>query len=250
MCGRFVSSTPPDQLATYFDVDGLAEQLVDRGPNFNTAPTTGVFVVHQDRQLRRLDSFRWGLVPSWAKDLSIGARMINARAETVAAKPAFRSAFAKRRCIIPADGFYEWTLPAGSKKKQPYFIHRPDGEPFAFAGLWETWKGPKGKDGDVDPTMAPAEPLRSCSIVTTSANEAMSALHDRMPVILPSDAWDTWLDPEQHDTELLGGLLVPAPSELIAFHPVSTEVNNARNKGEHLTDEIEPSDDQASATSE
>lgn len=261
MCGRFVSSTPPDQLAAYFDVDGLAEQLVDRGPNFNTAPTTGVFVVHQDGQVRRLDSFRWGLVPSWAKDLSIGARMINARAETVATKPAFRSAFAKRRCIIPADGFYEWTLPAGSKKKQPYFIHRPDGEPYAFAGLWETWKGPraeKGADavGD-DPSMAPAEPMQSCSIVTTSANEAMSALHDRMPVILPADAWDSWLDPDQHDTELLGRLLVPAPSELITFHPVSTEVNNARNKGEHLTDEIELSDagspgaeDQDSATSE
>lgn len=244
MCGRFVSSTPPDQLAAYFDVDAVDEQLLDRGPNFNTAPTTGVYVVRQDGSTRRLESFRWGLVPSWAKDLSVGARMINARAETVATKPAFRSAFAKRRCIIPADGFFEWTLPEGAAKKQPYFIHRPDGEPYAFAGLWETWRGPKAaKDAEPpDERLAPAEPLRSCSIVTTGANEAMSALHDRMPVLLPRDAWGTWLDEDEHDTDLLGRLLVPAPSELITFHPVSTEVNNARNKGEHLIDPIDQSD--------
>lgn len=232
MCGRFVSSTPPDQLAAYFDVDDVPEQLLDRGPNYNTAPTSGVFVVYEDGTARHLDAFRWGLVPSWAKDVSIGNRLINARAETVASKPAFRRAFAGRRCIVPADGFYEWTTDPGTKKKQPHFVHRPDGEPFAFAGLWERWKGPSGtaEEGSA------AEPLRSCSIITTDANESMSTLHDRMPVILPRDAWDTWLDPDQHDTELLGRLLVPAPAELTVFHAVSTEVNSVRNKGAHLID--------------
>ena len=237
MCGRFVSSSPADKVAAYFDVDEVPEQLLDRGPNYNTAPTTSVLVVHEDGSTRRLDAFHWGLVPSWAKDTRIGARMINARAETIAEKPAFRRAFAQRRCIVPADGFYEWTTsPDPSAKKQPYFIHRPDGEPYAFAGVWERWRGPKGgaQEG------SEAEPLRSCSIVTTTANEPMSQLHDRMPVMLPRSAWDTWLDPDQHDTELLGQLLVPAPPGLITFHAVSTEVNNARNKGEHLVDEVDP----------
>ncbi len=244
MCGRFVSSTPPDQLAQYFDVDDTPEQLLDRGPNYNTAPTTGVFVVYSDGGTRHLDAFRWGLVPFWAKDVSVGNRMINARAETVTTKPAYRKAFERRRCIIPADGFYEWTTQPGSKKKQPYFIHRPDGEPYAFAGLWEVWKGPKpkkptdaeGAAPEPEQELPPAEPLRSCTIITTTANEPMSELHDRMPVILPQSAWEDWLSPEQQDTEALGRFLVPAPSELITFHPVSTEVNNVRNKGAQLMD--------------
>ena len=243
MCGRFVSSTPPDQLAQYFDVDEVPEQLLDRGPNYNTAPTTEVFVVRRDGDARRLDAFRWGLVPFWAKDPSVGNKMINARAETVAEKSAYRKALQHRRCIIPADGFYEWKKEPGSKRKQPFFIHRPDGEPYAFAGLWELWKGPKrtkaqeaaaAESGEADLPLA--EPLRSCTIITTSANEAMSELHDRMPVMLPRSAWDDWLSPDVEDAELLGKLLVPAPSELIAFHAVSTEVNNVRNKGEHLTE--------------
>ncbi len=238
MCGRFVSSSSPDQIATYFDVDAVSEQLLDRGPNFNTAPTTPVFVVLDDGTSRRLDAFHWGLVPFWAKDTKIGNRMINARAETVAEKNAFKRSLAKKRCIIPADGFYEWRTDPATKKKQPYFIHRPDGEPYAFAGLWEEWKGPKDAPTP-DPELPPVEPLRSTTIITTSANERMSELHDRMPVILPRSAWDQWLSPEETDVELIGKLLVPAPSELITFHPVSTEVNNARNKGEHLVDEIE-----------
>lgn len=238
MCGRFVSSTPPDQLARYFDVEEVPEQLLDRGPNYNTAPTTGIFVVRSDGSTRRLDAFRWGLVPFWAKDVSVGNRMINARAETVAEKSAYRKALVRRRCIVPADGFYEWKKEPGSKKKQPYFIHRPDGEPYAFAGLWEEWKGPKGKSADepATPDLPPGEPLRSCTIITTAANEKMTELHDRMPVILPRSAWDDWLSPEVDDVELLGKFLVPAPSELIAFHPVSTEVNNVRNKGEQLVE--------------
>jgi putative SOS response-associated peptidase YedK len=202
--------------------------------------------------------------------------MINARAETVASKPAFRSAFARTRCLIPADGFYEWTTQPGEKKKQPYFIHRPDGEPYAFAGLWETWKGPKpakpkkgdpapaedaptenttpAEGGEADhgevasapkdphgvPAPSPVDPLRTCTIITTSANSRMAELHDRMPVVLPRSAWDMWLNPDEHDTEALGRLLVPAPPELITFHAVSTEVNSARNKGEQLIDEIDP----------
>lgn len=248
MCGRFVSSSTPDQVASYFDVDSVDEQLLDRGPNFNTAPTTSVYVVHADGGVRALDAFRWGLVPSWAKDTKIGARMINARAETLAEKPAFKRAFAKRRCIIPADGFYEWKPlagPEGAKPaKQPYFIHRPDGEPYAFAGIWETWKGPKGSKAAPGveglPAPAPVEPLRSCSIITTSANTAMSELHDRMPVMLPRSAWEEWLSPEVDDLDLLGKLLVPASDDLITFHAVSTEVNSARNKGEHLADEVDP----------
>lgn len=235
MCGRFVSSSPPDKLAAYFDVEQLPEQLLDRGPNYNTAPTTSVFVVLEDGSTRRMDAFRWGLVPSWAKDLKIGARMINARAETIAEKPAFRRAFARRRCIVPADGFYEWTG-GGAGPKQPHYIHRPDGEPYAFAGIWEQWRGPTGAAQDG----TEAEPIRSCAIVTTEANEPMSQLHDRMPVILARADWETWLDPDQHDPELLGRLLVPASPELITFHAVSTEVNNARHRGEHLIDAVDP----------
>lgn len=232
VCGRFVSSSSPDQIAQYFDAEAVDDKLFERGPNFNTAPTSEVLVIREDGTTRRLDAFRWGLVPSWAKDLSIGSKMINSRAETVAAKPSFKRAFASRRCIIPVDGFYEWKAVPGEKRKQPYFIHRPDDEPFAFAGLWEQWRGPK----DQPPL---EEPIRTCSIITTEANSKMSEIHDRMPVILPRSAWDDWLSTEEHDTEMLGKFLVPAPSKLITFHPVSTEVNNARNRGEHLMDEVD-----------
>lgn len=226
MCGRYVSSTPPDELARYFGAALATEQLV--GPDFNVAPTRQVLTVVEDGDARTLGLSRWGLIPFWAKDATIGNKMINARAETVATKNAFRSAFARKRCIVPADGFYEWTKEAGQKVKQPWFIHRPDGEPFAFAGLWETWRGP---DRD-------QEPVRTCTIITGAANETMSRIHDRMPVILPPSAWDTWLDPAVQDTDLLGRFLVPAPPELITFHAVSTEVNNARNQGAHLLDPV------------
>jgi putative SOS response-associated peptidase YedK len=248
MCGRFVSSSPPDEIARYFDVDETAEQAVAQEPNYNTAPSTDVFVVYEDGSTRRLDTFHWGLVPAWAKDLSVGNRMINARAETVATKPAFKRAFTRRRCILPVDGFYEWKAAPGERRKQPYFIHRPDGEPFAFAGLWEQWHGTV-EDGKLvkahrpEEGEAPAEDevtVRSATIITGAANDAMSAIHDRMPIILPPAAWGTWLSPEEQDMELLGKLLVPAPNELITFHPVSTEVNSVRNKGEHLVEEVDP----------
>ena len=231
MCGRFVSATPPDQVAAYFGTEA-PEALLD--PSWNVAPTKDVYAVLSDGSTRHLDAFHWGLVPRWAKDVKIGSRMINARADTLASKGAYKPAFAKRRCLIPADGFYEWRKPPadGPKKapKQPFFIHRPDGAPYALAGLWEVWKGP---DGD-------QEPLRSCTIITTDPNPVMATIHDRMPVILPPEAWDTWLDRDNQDLELLGKLLVPADPELTVLRPISTEVNNVRNDGPQLTDEVDP----------
>jgi putative SOS response-associated peptidase YedK len=173
-------------------------------------------------------------VPFWADDPRIGNRMINARAESVATKSAYRHAFKKQRCLIPADGFYEWKAVKGQKRKQPYYIHRPDGEPYAFAGLWETWK-PRTADGNGDGD-GDEERLVSCTIITGTANAEMAKLHDRMPVMLPADRWAIWLDEDNHDTEALGQLLVPAPERLITFHPVSLEVGNPRNKGAHLVE--------------
>jgi putative SOS response-associated peptidase YedK len=227
MCGRFVSASSPDEIARYFDAEA-PEALLE--PSYNVAPTNDVYAVLSDGGVRRLDAFHWGLVPIWAKDPRQGAKMINARAETLASKNAYKPAFKRRRCLIPADGFYEWKKIPGQKTKQPHFIHQPDGEPLAFAGLWEVWRGPD-RQGD---------PLRSCTIVTTSANETMQPLHDRMPVILPASAWDQWLDPANDDLETLGKLLVPAPPEVIVTHPVSTEVNSVRNKGAELIEPVDP----------
>jgi putative SOS response-associated peptidase YedK len=230
MCGRFVSATPPDQVAAYFGTEA-PEALLE--PSYNVAPTNDVYAVLADGSARHLDAFHWGLVPLWAKDPKIGSKMINARAETLAEKNAYKAAFKRRRCLIPADGFYEWKKdPAAppKAKKQPYFIHRADGEPYAFAGLWEVWRGPE-KD---------QEPLRSCTIITTAPNDVMASIHDRMPVILPASAWDAWLDRENDDLDLLGKLLVPADPALTVMHPVSTQVNNVRNKGPELVAEIDP----------
>lgn len=227
MCGRYVSATPPDQIAAYF---GTEEPEASLPASYNVAPTNDVYAVLADGGVRHLDAFHWGLIPLWAKEAKIGSKMINARAETLGEKSAFKSAFKKRRCLIPADGFYEWRKNATDPKKgkkQPFFIHRPDGEPYAFAGLWEVWRGPERDQ----------EPLRSCTIITTTPNDAMAEIHDRMPVILPSSAWDTWLDRNNDDLDLLGQLLVPSAAGLITMHPVSTQVNNVRNDGEALVDE-------------
>lgn len=232
MCGRFVSSSSPADLASYFGAEGTVDEALEQ--NYNVAPTSDVYVVHADGGVRRVDAFHWGLVPIWAKDPKVGNRMINARSETLASKGAFKPAFKRRRCIVPADGFYEWKKLDGRKKKQPYFIHRPDDEPFAFAGLWEVWKGPEKGSDDVQ--------LRSTTIITTSANEPMSAIHDRMPVVLPPSAWDEWLDPDNDDIDTLGKLLVPAPASLITMHPVSVDVGNVRNNGSRLVEEIAPED--------
>jgi putative SOS response-associated peptidase YedK len=227
MCGRFVSSSPPDQIAQYFGAEAPTEKALE--PSYNVAPTNDIYVVLESGGIRRVEPMHWGLVPSWAKDLKIGNKLINARAETVAEKPSFRSAFKRRRCIIPVDGFYEWVKVAGQKKKQPYFISRPDGDPYAFAGLWETWRPSKDSDDEV----------HSCTIITGSPNEKMAEIHHRMPIMLPPDTWEPWLDPDNTDVEEVGRFLVPAPVSLITFHPVSLEVNNPRNKSEHLSDEVE-----------
>jgi putative SOS response-associated peptidase YedK len=227
MCGRFVSTSPPDELARYFDAAAPETALE---PSYNVAPTNDVYAVTEDGGVRRIDAFHWGLVPMWAKDPSAGNKMINARAESVATKNAYRASFKRRRCLIPADGFYEWKKLPGQKRKQPMFIHPPEGERFAFAGLWEVWRGPD-KQGD---------PLHSCTIITTTPNKPMAAVHDRMPVILPASKWAEWLDPENDDIETLGKLLVPAPAAVTLMHPVSTEVNNVRNKGAHLIEEAAP----------
>jgi putative SOS response-associated peptidase YedK len=223
VCGRFVSSSTPDELASYFAAE-LAPPA-DLAPNYNVAPTEDVLVVRHDGEARRLEAFRWGLVPPWAKDLASGAKMINARAETLTSKTVFRKALEQRRCLVPADGFYEWTKVPGHRKKQPWYIHRPDGEPYAFAGLWERWRAGAGQPW-----------VLTCTIITGAANEAMAPLHDRMPIMLPPDRWEQWLDRSCSDVDGLARLLVPAPAELIAFHPVSTAVNRAGNGGPDAPD--------------
>jgi len=234
MCGRFVSATPPDQIAAYFGATLDAEALPD---NFNVAPTNDIYAIVDTGAGPTLQVFHWGLIPSWAKDAKIGQKMINARAETLADKPAFKSIFRKYRCIIPADGFYEWKAEpgkltrTGKPAKQPMYIHRLDGEPLAFAGLWSAWK---------DRSAGDELSLHSATIVTTSANGTMAPVHDRMPVLLPRSRWAEWLDPAKDDLVSLGGLLVPAPDDVLTMHPVSTEVNNVRNRGAELREPVDP----------
>ncbi|MCH1434274.1 MAG: SOS response-associated peptidase [Acidimicrobiales bacterium] len=240
MCGRYVSATPPDQLARYFGAESVVEARKSPDSeefvgNFNVAPTQGVFTVYETQGERWLDTFHWGLVPFWAKDPKIGSRMINARAETIAEKNSFKRPFAKKRCIIPADGFYEWKRVEGLKRKQPMYLTTIDESPFALAGLWEVWKDSNTLDQDGEPLE-----LYSCTIITGEPNEKVADVHDRMPVMLPPDAWDTWLDRDNHDVEALQELLVPAPAELIQLRMVSTDVNNVRNNNPSLIDEAEP----------
>ncbi|MCW2935192.1 MAG: hypothetical protein JWM19_6154, partial [Actinomycetia bacterium] len=190
-----------------------------------------------DRPRRELRLVRWGLVPSWAKDAAGGARMINARAETVAVKPAFRGAFARRRCIIPADGYYEWQAAADKadkKAKQPFYIYRSDGGVLCFAGLYELWR-----DGSVPADHEDAW-LWTASIITTEATDEIGAIHDRTPMVIPAKSWDDWLDPANNDKELMLATMLPATSSGaggLASHPVSTAVNSVRNNGPDL---IEP----------
>lgn len=239
MCGRFVSASPPDELARYFDVDQVAETVAGDGldPSYNVAPTNDVYVVYDTGDLRRLDAFHWGLIPFWAKDRKVGYKMINARAETVTEKATYKRPFERRRCIVPADGFFEWKVVPGQKAKQPMYIHRADGEPLAFAGLWELWK-PKADDGEA--TTDESAWVRSCTILTCAANETMAPVHDRMPVLLPPAAWDEWLAADNHDLDALGQLLVPAPPTLLTMHPVTTRVNNVRSKDSGLIEPFDP----------
>ena len=214
MCGRFALIVDASVLADVFDVDPPRELQ----PRFNIAPTQTIPVIRAGKEFARECSMvRWGLVPSWAKDEKMGARMINARGETVAEKPSFRSAVKSRRCLIPADGFYEWVRT--DEGKQPHFIHFSDAKPFAFAGLWERWS----KGG--------SKPLDTCTIITTSPNELIADLHDRMPVILPRALYEEWLDPTPMSAKRLQEVLVPHPAEGMEAYPVSTFVNKPANDG-------------------
>ncbi|MFC6287385.1 SOS response-associated peptidase [Nocardioides sp. GCM10027113] len=248
MCGRYASSRRPEDLVEEFEV------VADRTPgplepDYNVAPTKEVYAVLErpprrpeaegepvepaERQLRVL---RWGLVPSWAKDPAIGNRMINARMETVADKPAYRRAFASRRCLLPADGYYEWyptsqLSKAGKPMKQPFFIRPTDGHPLAMAGLYEIWR---------DPTRADDDPDRfrwTCTVLTTEAEDAVGHIHDRMPLTVERDRWDQWLDPTVSGRDDLLSLLVPAAPGRLEAYPVSRLVSNVRNNGAEL---IEP----------
>lgn len=213
MCGRFALYTDPETLARCF----LAKAPADMKPHYNIAPTQNIPIVRQEDGERRFALARWGLIPHWAKEMNTGYSTINARAETVSSKPAFRHAFRYRRCLIPADGFYEWQARPGAKIKQPWFIVLRDHEPMAFAGLWDVWRSPEGME------------LESCSIIVTEANDLMRPIHERMPVILASDNWNTWLESDAKDTQALQNLLKPYPAEDMVTWPVSTKVNNPRN---------------------
>ncbi|MFK3728900.1 SOS response-associated peptidase [Streptomyces sp. NPDC088090] len=243
MCGRYASTRSPQELARLFQVtDWQPEETLE--PSWNIAPTQRVYAVLEragrdgdgdDRVRRELRALRWGLVPSWAKDPASGARMINARVETVHEKPAYRRAFAKRRCLLPADGFYEWERvedeTTGKPRKQPYFIQPADGEPMAMAGLYEHWRDPDVKDDD-----DPAAWLTTCTIITTEATDAAGRVHPRMPLTLSPDDHDAWLDPHHHDTAALRALLARPGGGRLDARPVSTAVNNVRNNGPHLLD--------------
>lgn len=216
MCGRFTLAVPGEQVAAQFQLSTTPELTA----RYNIAPTQQIAAVRAGDAGRELALFRWGLVPSWAKDPSVGARMINARSETVAEKPSFRTALRQRRCLIPADGFYEWQAAAGGK--QPFHIRLADGGLFAMAGLYEHWKTPEGGW------------LHSCTILTTEANELMRPLHDRMPVILAPEQYDLWLDPGLRDAGPLQALIAPYPAEQMVAGPVSKAVNRAGNEGPEL----------------
>ncbi|NQW24239.1 MAG: SOS response-associated peptidase [SAR202 cluster bacterium] len=213
MCGRFTLTSNLDDLQGRF---GFLSEHTDHVPRYNIAPTQQVLAVTNDGQ-RRGEIMRWGLVPSWANDLKIGARMINAVAETASTKPAFRNAFKKRRCLVLANGFFEWQK--DGKRKIPTYIYHRNGDPLAFAGLWETWKTP---DGLV---------IQSCTILTTEANSFIQPVHNRMPVILSDETQALWLDPLTEDPKILEPLLIPAPTELLTYHQVSSTVNSVKNQG-------------------
>jgi putative SOS response-associated peptidase YedK len=250
-----------DDLVAEFELDSVdfpeTEQLE---PDWNVAPTKPVYAVVTRRQkdapaeepaTRRLVVLRWGLVPFWASDPKVGSRMINARIETAATKPAFREAFAKRRCLLPADGYYEWyatDTPAGKPTKQPYFIRRRDGGTLAMAGLYEFWRAPprqpatSGKSAQRDD---PSAWLRTCTVLTTTATDAIGHIHDRQPMFVEPDSWSTWLDPTVSDAAVVADLLVAGPTSGLIAHPVSTAVNNHRNNGPEL---VAPVDEAASYT--
>jgi putative SOS response-associated peptidase YedK len=230
MCGRYRLSRRKQLVEEYFDTASDAE---DWSPRYNIAPTQPVPVIRLNPKepIRQLSLMRWGLIPSWAKDSSVAASMINARAETAATKPAFSNALKSRRCLIPADGFYEWVRTG--KAKQPYCFEVNDGELFAFAGIWDRWKDPSGQW------------VKSCSILTTTPNAVTSAVHDRMPVILDPDGYDVWLDPGMQNVAAASELLKPFDARLMRCYPVSTRVNSATNDDEECCAPVEVAETQS-----
>jgi len=244
MCGRFALNLFVDDLVDEFNVERV-EVPEPLAPDFNVAPTKDVYAVltrrprpsqaddAADGPVRQLRILRWGLVPSWAKNPSVGSRMINARMETVAEKPAFRQAFAKRRCLVPADGYYEWyaTEKNGKAAKQPFYIHRQDDGILAMAGLYEFWRNEQVERDDPDAWLV------TCTILTTTAEDSLGRIHDRMPLMVERDGYDRWLDPDTDDPDRLRSLLVPATPDRLVAVPVSTAVNDHRHNGPEL---IEP----------
>ncbi|MGH3509125.1 MAG: SOS response-associated peptidase [Nocardioidaceae bacterium] len=241
MCGRYASSRRPEDLVEEFEIDRV-EAKETLAPDYNVAPTKPVYAVLErppsgepeapvSRQLRALT---WGLIPFWAKDPAIGNKMINARMETVHEKPAYRRAFAARRCLLPADGYFEWystelRTKAGKPVKQPFFIHPADGSVLAMAGLYEIWRDPTRDEDD------PGRFRWSCTVLTTSAEDSVGHIHDRMPLLVEPPRYAAWLDPAfSSDPDELRGLLVPAAPGRLEAYPVSTEVNNVRNNGAEL----------------
>jgi putative SOS response-associated peptidase YedK len=245
VCGRFVSVSSPQRLVERFGVEESA--VAAREPDYNVTPRAVVPIVRErpprpgaEGPTRRvLSMVRWGLVPSWAESTAIGDKLINARAETITEKAAYKRAFARRRCIVPADAFYEWRPSKSTSTKrpprQPYLVQRRDGDPMAFAGLWEIWRDPAvGDDDDPDAW------VRSCTIVTTRANDLLEPVHSRMPVMLDDADWDAWLDPTTDDLGALESMLRPAPDDWLEIHPVSTRVNSPDNNDAALVQRVEP----------
>ena len=220
MCGRFTLSQPVEAIASTFQLPIIPELA----PRYNIAPTQPVATILSAGDRRQFQMLRWGLIPSWAKDPVIGNKLINARAETVAEKPSFRSAFRHRRCLVIADGFYEWRRQDG--KKQPFYFRLQDAQPFAFAGLWEHWQDSMG------------EVIDSCTIITTEANEILQPIHDRMPVILNPKDYDLWLDPTLDKIEQLQQLLQSYSSTEMTSYPVSTKVNKPTNDTPELINSL------------
>lgn len=213
MCGRFTLTVDPAELKAAFREITFPEKYA---PRYNVAPSQAVLAIRNDAK-NAADFLVWGLIPSWAKDPSIGNRLINARGETLAEKPAFRGAYKYKRCLIPADGFYEWQAQPGTKTKIPHFIHLKDGKPFGFAGLWDEWQAADGS------------PLRSCTIITTAPNSLMASIHNRMPVILEAEDYADWLDPAPRTPDSLQHLVAPYSADLMEAYPVSVLVNSPSN---------------------
>jgi len=229
MCGRFTLTVTLAKFIETFPQIKVALEPGDYIPRYNITPTQPVPVVRNDGKMK-FEFYHWGLIPSWAKNKTFATKMINARGETIGQKPSFREAYRKRRCIIPADGFFEWIKVEGYKKKVPIYIQMKSKEPFAFAGLWETWTSPEG------------EVVNSATIITTEPNELVAKIHNRMPVILPRDDYDLWLEPAYKKPEELGHLLKPYPAEEMYQYPVSTLVSYPTNEGPQVIEPLQSLD--------